>query len=96
MQIENHKEEVPFAHYEEQFKKLNAEEAAARTGVKWDGKEFYVNLLGREFAISHPDYAIRALDNGTIPPLPTQTFLLRYLQESKNVAWCGTSLSRIF
>ena len=47
MQIENHKEEVPFAHYEEQFKKLNAEEAAARTGVKWDGKEFYVNLLGR-------------------------------------------------
>ena len=90
MQIENHKEEVPFAHYEEQFKKLNAEEAAARTGAAWDGKEFYVNLLGREFAISHPDYAIRALDNGPIPPLSTQTFLLRYLQENKKVAWCGT------
>ena len=90
MQIENHKEEVPFAHYEEQFKKLDAAEAAARTGVEWDGNEFYVNLLGREFAISHPDYAIRALDNGPIPPLPTQTFLLRYLQESKKVAWCGT------
>ena len=90
MQIENHKEEVPFAHYEEQFKKLDAAEAAARTGAAWDGKEFYVNLLGREFAISHPDYAIRALDNGPIPPLPTQTFLLRYLQESKKVAWCGT------
>ena len=89
MQIENHKEEVPFAHYEEQFKKLDAAEAAARTGVKWDGKEFYVNLLGREFAITHPDYAIRALDNGPIPPLPTQTFLLRYLLEAKAVAWQG-------
>ena len=89
MQIENHKEEVPFAHYEELFAKLDAEEAAARTGAKWDGKEFYVNLLGREFAISHPVYAIRALDDGALPPLPTQTFLLRYLQESKQVAWTG-------
>ena len=90
MQIENHKEEVPFAHYEELFAKLDAEEAAARTGAKWDGQEFYVNLLGREFAISHPVYAIRALDGGALPPLPTQTFLLRYLQESKRVAWNGT------
>ena len=89
MQIENHKEEVPFAHYEELFKALDPQEAAARTGAKWDGIEFYVNLLGREFAISHPDYAIRALDEGKLPPLPTQTFLLRYLLESKSVAWSG-------
>ena len=89
MQIENHKEEVPFAHYEELFRSLQPQEAAERTGAKWDGKEFYVNLLGREFAISHPDYAIRALDDGKLPPLPTQTFLLRYLLESKRVAWSG-------
>ena len=90
MQIENHKEEVPFAHYEELFKKLNPADAVARlSSIKWDGTEFYVNLLGREFAISHPDYAIRALDDGKLPPLPTQTFLLRYLLESKDVAWGG-------
>ena len=89
MQIENHKEEVPFAHYEDKFRGLDCVEAAARTGAKWDGKEFYVNLLGREYAISHPDYAIRALDGGAVPPLPTQTFLLRYLLESKQVAWAG-------
>ena len=89
MQIENHKEEVPFSHYEGLFTALEPAEAVARTGVKWDGKEFYVNLLGREFAISHPVYAIRALDCGVIPPLPTQTFLLRYLMESKQVAWAG-------
>ena len=90
MQIENHKEEVPFAHYEELFKKLNPADAEKRlSSVKWDGKEFYVNLLGREFAIAHPDYAIRALDGGKLPPLPTQTFLLRYLLECKDVAWSG-------
>ena len=89
MQIENHKEEVPFAHYEELFRDLDPREAAERTGANWDGKEFYVNLLGREFALSHPVYAIRALDDGKLPPLPTQTFLLRYLLESKPAAWKG-------
>ncbi len=89
MQIENHKEEVPFAHYEERFRELDAVEATERTGAKWDGKEFYVNLLGREYAISHPEYALRALDGGALPPLPVQTFLLRYLLESKSVAWTG-------
>ena len=89
MQIENHKEEVPFSHYEGLFQKLNPIEAVERTGVKWDGKEFYVNLIGREYAISHPQYAIRAVDGGALPPLPTQTFLLRYLLESKAVSWGG-------
>ena len=91
MQIENHKEEVPFAHYEEKFRALDAAEAVKRLpDVAWDGKEFTVTLLGRSFAISHPEYAIRALDGGAVPPLPTQTFLLRYLLESKCVSWGGT------
>ena len=90
MVVENHKEEVPFAHYEELFRGLDVSDAQQRLpGVKWDGKEFYVNLLGREYAISHPDYAIRATDGGKVPPLPTQTFLLRYLLESKDVSWNG-------
>ena len=90
MEIENHKEEVPFAFYEEKFRSLNPEDAAARLeSVRWDGKEFTLRLLGRDFAISHPDYAIRALDGGTIPPLPAQTFLLRYLLESRDVRWGG-------
>ena len=90
MQIENHKEEVPFAHYEEKFRGLKPEEALERLpDVRWDGTEFTVTLLGRTFAISHPDYAIRALDGGPVPPLNVQTFLLRYLLESRDVAWAG-------
>ena len=90
MQIENHKEEVPFAHYEERFRSLEPQDVTARlSGVKWDCNEFYVNLMGREYAISHPDYAIRPVDGGALPPLPVQTFLLRYLLESRDVAWNG-------
>jgi hypothetical protein len=90
MKIENHKEEVPFAFYEDKFRTLDPVEVTARLNhVKWDGKEFFVTLLGREFAIAHPEYAIRALDDGQLPPLPVQTFLLRYLLESKDVAWAG-------
>ncbi len=89
MQIENHKEEVPFAHYEERFRQLDPAEAAARTGAGWNGSEFTVTLLGRRFAIAHPQYALRAEDGGKLPPLPTQTFLLRYLLESKQIPWGG-------
>ena len=90
MQIENHKEEVPFAHYEEKFRALEPASVAERLkAVKWNGEEFTPTLLGREFAIAHPDYAIRALDGGNLPPLQVQTFLLRYLLESKDVSWGG-------
>ena len=90
MEIENHKEEVPFAHYEELFRSLHPEDVRQRlSAVSWDGTEFTVTLLGRTFAIAHPSYAIRALDNDPVPPLPTQTFLLRYLLESRDVAWAG-------
>ena len=89
MIVENHKEEVPFAHYEEQFRGIDAGEAAERTGAKWDGTEFYVNLMGRDYAISHPEYAIRAADGGNVPPLPTQTFLLRWLLEGRKAEASG-------
>ena len=90
MQVENHKEEVPFAHYEALFRALNPQAVCTRLpDVAWDGKCFTLRLLGRDFAIAHPAYAIRALDGGAVPPLPTQTFLLRYLLEGKNIKWNG-------
>ncbi len=90
MEIENHKEEVPFAHYEALFRALNPQAVCTRLpDVAWDGECFTLRLLGRDFAIAHPAYAIRALDGGAVPPLPTQTFLLRYLLEGKNIKWNG-------
>lgn len=91
MEIENHKEEVPFAHYALLFRNTDPKDVTARLrDVEWDGEKFTVTLLGRSYAISHPEYAIVALDGGKVPPLPTQTFLLRYLMESRDVPWAGS------
>lgn len=90
MQVENHKEEVPFSFYENKYRQLNPEEVTARLpDVSFGGNAFSVTLLGRTFLLSFPDYAIEAKDGGPIPPLPVQTFLLRYLLESKEVPWNG-------
>ena len=90
MQIENHKEEVPFAYYEKKFQELNPDAVVARlSDVAWDGKAFALRLLGREFAITHPNYSITPKDGGDVPPLATQTFLLRYLLECRDVPWDG-------
>ena len=54
MQVENHKEEVPFAHYCQLFEAGDAGEMAERTGAGFDGKAFSVTLLGTEYVITHP------------------------------------------
>lgn len=88
MQIENHKEEVPFAHYEELFRSLDPRDAVKRLShITWDGQAFGVRLLGRDYRITHPACTVSSPDGQ--PPLPVQTFLLRYLMESRDVAWGG-------
>lgn len=90
MEIQNHREEVPFAYYEEKFQKINPAEVIERLpAVQWDGKCFTVKLLNREFEIAFPEYQISAVDGGNTPPIIVQTFLLRYLLEGKQVAWKG-------
>ena len=84
MQVENHKEEVPFEYYAELFSKADAQEMAQRTGTNFDGEKFYVNLLGVEYAISYPTAAFTP---GAA--LPVQTFILRWLLEGKKVSWQG-------
>ena len=85
MQVQNNKEEVPFAHYVEKFRALDPVEAAARCGAAYENGEFAVTLLGTTYWIAWPEYTIRtetgvgfALEN-----LPCQTFLLRFLLEGK-------------
>ena len=90
MQIENHREEVPFAHYARKFREGNwAEDAKRLPGTQYDGENFYVQLMHRSYVISHPEYAIRPLVEGPAPTLTEQTFMLRYLMESKHVPWLG-------
>ena len=85
MQIENHKEEVPFAHYAGQLSSVNPAEAAQRTGAAFDGAAFTVRLLGTDYRVAYPSAEVTARD-GSVPPLPLQTFLLRLLLLGKRAA----------
>lgn len=88
MQVQNNKEEVPFAHYEEKFRALVPDEAAARCGVPFADGAFSVCLLGTTYRIAWPDYAIESDRPGALglTSLPCQTFLLRFLLEGKKAA----------
>ncbi len=79
MQVENHKEEVPFSYYCEKFRAAEPVEMAQRSGAKWDGKAFSLTLLGTVYTITHPEYSLEPSN----APLPLQTFLLRFLLEGK-------------
>ena len=88
MVIENHKDEVPFSYYEGLFRALQPEDVALRLpNINWDGKEYTLTLLGKTYAVAWPEYGIREVSGGAAPTLQVQTFLLRYLLESKDVAW---------
>ena len=90
MQVENHKEEVPFSYYEGLFRDLKPEDALLRLpSVAFEDGKFTVTLLGRTYDIAWPQYSITVRDEKPLPNLPTQTFLLRYLLEAKEVSAKG-------
>ena len=90
MEIVNHKEEIPLAHYQARFQASNPREIQERLpGAAFDGEAFSLTLLGKEYRVAHPDGTVTAAD-ASEPPLPTQTFLLRYLLEGKEAAWGGS------
>ena len=89
MEIVNHKEEIPLAHYQARFQASNPRKIQERLpGAAFDGEAFSLTLLGKEYRVAHPDGTVTAAD-ASEPPLPTQTFLLRYLLEGKEVSWGG-------
>ena len=85
MQVENHKEGVPFEYYVNLFKDLDPAEAQTRTGAAFDGAAFTLRLVNAEYKITWPEYSITAdrEDAFALKSLPGQTFLLRWLLEGK-------------
>ena len=85
MQVENHKEEVPFSFYEEKFKSIDPAEVTARLPfVGYADGAFTMELLGKTYTITWPEYSI-----APVPALPVQTFLLRRLLEGTTRVWLG-------
>ena len=61
-EVQNNKEEVPFAHYEALFRALDPDEAAARCGVTFENGAFTVTMLGETYTITWPEYTIAAAE----------------------------------
>lgn len=81
----NNKEQMPFRHYRERFCALDPQEAAQRCGAAFDGSAFCVRLLGTEYRLAWPAYAITSeRENAPVcGSLLMQTFLLRWLCDGK-------------
>ena len=90
MQVENHKEEVPFSYYEGLYRNIDPQEVVSRLSwVSFEEGKFTMTLLGRTYDIAWPDYALSVRDEKPLPSSPTQTYLLRCLLEGKDVPAMG-------
>ena len=84
MEIQNNKEEIPFSYYADLFAKADPAEITSRLDIPFEKDTFRITLLGKECTVSYPGAEVTpAL------PIPTQTYLIRYLLEGKTVPWNG-------
>ena len=83
--IDNNKEEVPFRHYCDLFRKLDPADAVARCGVTFENNEFCVRLLDTEYFIAWPEFAIRTASGEglALDKLPFQTYLMPRIYPEK-------------
>lgn len=97
MEIENHKEEVPFEYYLEKYKALDPQEVSGRCAIPYDGekKQFLVRLMGYQYAVSFPEFEITAMTDDKeaylilLDHIPAKTFVLRFLIEGQYIKSTG-------
>ena len=97
MEIENHKEEVPFEHYLEKYEALDPKEAAERLNILYDASAgvFRLRFMGREYEVDYPLFAVHPAERSGgeadlfQSSIPARTFLLRYLLEGQYVRGSG-------
>lgn len=97
MEIENHKEQVPFAHYCAQWREMDPQEASSRSRVPYDPENgaFTLTMLGVAYTLRWPEFAISSAD-GTgfaLNNIHAQILLMRYIMSAKPVPFGGKFLT---
>lgn len=83
----DNKERIPFEYYLEEFRAMDPEEAAKRTGVPWheDTQEFEVRMMQKTFLVKWPECEIRKADpsddgyGAMEDGIPPKIMVMRYL-----------------
>ena len=97
MQVENHKEEAPFAHYAELFRDLNPAAVTARlSDVRWDGKTVKVRCTPAQQVIFYSNVVYTSprvskgfgLTETEYTPLDWETFIrVEVIDANGKMAW---------
>ena len=92
--VQNNKEMVPFEHYVGRFRLIDPAEAAARCGVRFEAGKFRVRLLGVDYDVAWPEFAIASetADGLALSSLPAQMLLIRFLLEGRASTGTGAFL----
>ncbi len=97
MEVENHKEQVPFEHYCREWAAIDPREASARSGVPFDGSTgtFRVTMLGTAYTLHWPDFRIEAAggEGFALGNIPAQILLMRYVMTSTAAPFGGRFLT---
>ena len=86
----NNKEELPLEFYLAKFREGDPREMAERCALPYDGEALTMNLLGRSYTVTHPDFAIAG---EPAPTNPERILFLRYLLDGRYVEPSGQYLT---
>lgn len=90
MYEKDNKERRPLEHYTPLYSALDPAEVFSRCGVEFDKEQsaFQVMFLGKKYMVTHPDFAVKALEQeegflALSALLPAQLLIMRYLIEGR-------------
>ena len=93
MEVENHKEQVPFAHYCAQWRELDPE----TLGIPFDAAAgtFTVTMLGVTYTLRWPEFSIATADGKgfALGNIPAQILLRRYFMSVRPAPFRGKFLT---
>lgn len=97
MEVENHKEQVPFEHYCRQWAALDPQAAAQQSRVPYNEKArtFRLTMLGVAYTLHWPEFSIET-DDGTgfaLQNIPAQILLMRYIMSARPAPFGGRFLT---
>ena len=91
--VKNQKEEVPFFHYLGIYKSLDPLEIARRCEIPFGASRFGLRLMGTEYGIPFPEFAMLDREGHDVKSLAEKIFTLRYLCEGRRVEYRGNQRS---